>query len=89
MLQQEVRAGFAASSASDIGLQVEMSALRAEVQHGFEQNPVRIGSADEIAMAVQSVQKALLRDLRVFFLFAGLPNHNTLIELIADFQVTG
>ena len=69
MLQQEVRAGFAASSASDIGLQVEMSALRAEVQHGFEQNLVCNGAADEIAMAVQQpVQKALLHGLVFFFL---------------------
>ena len=71
MLQQEVRAGFAASSASNIGLQVEMSALRAEVQHGFEQKLVRIGPAEEIAMAVQavqqSVQKALLHGLTFFF----------------------
>ena len=68
MLQQEVRAGFAASSASSSGLQVEVRALRAEVQHGFEQNLVRNGAADEIAMAVQqSVQKALLRNSLFFF----------------------
>ena len=74
MLQQEVRAGFAASSSASADLQVEVRALRAEVQHGFEQKLVRDGAADEIAMAVQqSVQKALLRGLRVFFFFTTQP----------------
>ena len=64
MLQQEVRAGFAVSSASNVGLQVEVRALRAEVQQTLE----RKSAPDEIAMAVQqSVQKALLRDFEFFF----------------------
>ena len=68
MLQQEVRAGFATSSASSSGLKLEVCALRAEVQHGFEQKLVRDGAADEIVMAVQqSVQKALLHGLVFFF----------------------
>ena len=66
MLQQEVRAGFAASSASNAGLQVEVRALRTEVQQSLE----RKSAPDEIAMAVQqSVQKALLRDFEFFFFF--------------------
>ena len=64
MLQQEVRAGFAASSASNVGLQVEVRALRTEVQQSLE----RKSAPDEIAMAVQqSVRKALLHDLWFFF----------------------
>ena len=69
MLQQEVRAGFAASSASSSVLKAEMRALRTEVQQSLERQLVRYGTTDEIAMAVQqSVQKALLRAFKVFFL---------------------
>ena len=59
MLQQEVRAGFTASSSSSANLQVEVCALRTDVQI-LGQKLVCNGAADEIAMAVQqSAQKAL------------------------------